>query len=397
MKIESTGRGVMSLALLFAIVFLATVDRQVLIPVLPRVAEEQSVSLHLLGISFSLYALFAGLANFFLGPFTDKFGREWFLVLGLVILGFAGVLIVYGEGYWYLIVSRICAGIGGGILSLCAIALVGDWFSYEVRGKAMGIVLSSYFVALILGIPLSVQVGIKWSWQANFLGVSILSLCLLGWVYCQTFRKETNVRRRLSRRVSSFPRSVNVYRGFLAGGIKRGAVLTSALTAGATLTFFTFISGMGFSPSKISFLFVVSGIASILGAPLAGLLSDRISKRKVFLISNSLIPIPLLCISYLDWGGLLYGTFFILMLLGAARETALQTVQTGLTGFQDRGAYLALRNTCSQLGIAVSVFTAGYLFHWGGFFSITVLSAVLTSLASFIFWMTVPEPTRLQD
>lgn len=387
----------MSLALLFAIVFLATVDRQILIPILPKVAEEQSVSLHLLGISFSLYALFAGLTNFFLGPFTDKFRREGFLALGLVILGSAGFLIVYGEGYWYLIASRICAGIGGGLLSLCAVALVGDWFSYEVRGKAMGIVLSSYFVALILGVPLSVQVAMQWGWQINFLGISILSLGLLVWVYCQALRKETDTERGLSRRPPRLLHSMNAYRGFLTERIKRGAVLTSVLTAGATLAFFTFISGMGFSSSKISFLFVVSGIASILGAPVAGLLSDHASKRKVFLISNSLIPIPLLCISYLDWGGGLYATFFILMLLGAARETALQTVQTELTGSQDRGAYLALRNTCSQFGIAVSVFAAGYLFHWGGIFSITVLSAVLTSLASVVFWMAVPEPTHMQD
>jgi predicted MFS family arabinose efflux permease len=387
----------MSIALLFGILFLATVDRQVLIPILPRIAKEQSVSLHFMGIVFSVYALFAGLTNFLLGPFTDKFRREGFLAVGLAILGFGGVLIVFGEGYWSLMISRICAGIGGGLLSLCTVALVGDWFSYKARGKVMGIVLSSYFAALILGVPLSVQIGIQWGWRANFLGIAILSLCLLGWVYCQTFRKERNIGEGFSRGPSGLSHSMNVYRGFLTERIKRGAVLTSVLTASATLAFFTFISGMGFSPSQISSLFVVSGIASLLGAPLAGLLSDHASKRQVFLISNSFIPIPLLCISYLDWGGVLYATFFVLMLLGAARETALQTVQTELTDSQNRGAYLALRNTCSQLGISGSVFAAGYLFDWGGIFSITVLSAVLTSLASLVFWLSVPEPARMQD
>ncbi|HLV00141.1 MAG TPA: MFS transporter, partial [Acidobacteriota bacterium] len=67
------------LATLFGVLFLASVDNQLLIPLLPLLSDDLSVSLQRLGWLFSIYALSAALFNLFLGPLTDRYGRVIFL------------------------------------------------------------------------------------------------------------------------------------------------------------------------------------------------------------------------------------------------------------------------------------------------------------------------------
>ena len=80
------------------------------------------------------------------------------------------------------------------------------------------------------------------------------------------------------------------------------------------------------------------------------------------------------------------------MLLAAARQTALQAMQTELSGAGLRGAFLGLRNGFSQLGISGSVLAASYLFDWAGFAGVVALTAGLTLAASLVFFFFVNEP-----
>ena len=72
------------IATLFGVLFLATVDNQLLIPLLPTLGREFGVSVQNLGWLLSSYALVAALSSLFLGPLSDRFGRVIFLRLGLV-------------------------------------------------------------------------------------------------------------------------------------------------------------------------------------------------------------------------------------------------------------------------------------------------------------------------
>ena len=391
---------------LFVILFTATVDSQLLIPLLGRLSVDLTTRVSILGLLFSVYALAATVSNLVLGPVSDRRGRIGFLRVALLLLAAASVAMQFCQSFWQLLLVRAAAGAAGGILSVCTASLVGDWFSYRTRGRAVGVLLSAHFAALILGIPISVQIAERFHWRSGFLGISLLAGVSLLLSYSVFPSRSMDERRRTLRGPIRSPHGsgsygpserivgsvLRTYRIFLRDAQMRGALLVSFLTSGATLAFLAYISGLGLSPGQITWLFMITGVASIFGAPAAGWLSDRLSKRVVFLGGNTLLVVPLLFLASGGWGGRLFWLFFFVMVLAAARQTALQAVQTELAGTARRGAFLGLHNGFSQLGVSCCVAVAAYLFEVGGFPGVVAFTIGLTLAASLVFFLLVPEP-----
>ena len=80
---EKLSGPVFATGLLFGILFLASADNQLLIPLIPRLSEDLSVTVARLGDLFSIYALAAAVFNLILGPLSDRLGRVVFLRAGL--------------------------------------------------------------------------------------------------------------------------------------------------------------------------------------------------------------------------------------------------------------------------------------------------------------------------
>lgn len=377
-------------ATLFGVLFLASLDSQVLLPLLPRLGEDLNVSIETLGWLFSAYALVAALFNLLLGPLTDRFGRVPFLRLGLLLFALVAGGIYLSRGYVQLFALRAAAGLAGGLLSTCTASLIGDLVPYGRRGRVMGIVLSAYFAAPV-GVLLCAWVAQNWGWRFVFLGTSLLATLLL---VRSAFAFPSDV---VAGPKKPLTQVLHVYPEFFKRKECLGGIATSFTVSGGFLAFLTFLSGylngaFGLTPLQISWLFPVSGVAGMVGGPLSGWLSDRLTKRGVFLATNTILIFPLLAITRLPWGFLLVLTFFLVALAVAARQTALQTLQTQLVPPLERGAYLALRNGFSQLGISLSVYIAGNLYSKLGYSAVAIFSALLTLAGSIIFFGLIKEP-----
>jgi predicted MFS family arabinose efflux permease len=281
-------------------------------------------------------------------------------------------------------------GLAAGLLSTCTASFIGDAFPYRRRGRAMGMVLSSYFAALIFGIPLSSWVAETWGWRRVYSGSALLAALLVAAALVLVSSDRALHRER----TASY---IQAYRRLLASPPTAAALLTSLLISGGTLTFLTYISGylaetFDLSTVQISMVFLVSGIGAVAASPVSGWVSDRWTKRRVFLVSNTVLAVPLAALTWLGCGPFLFSVIFLVSLCISFRQTALQTLQTELITLQKRGSFLALRNCFSQLGISVSVAAAGLLYSGSGYFAVTLLAAVLTLGGSVILFAFVQEP-----
>ena len=382
------------IATLFGVLFLATVDNQLLIPLLPTLGREFGVSVQNLGWLLSSYALAAALSSLFLGPLSDRFGRVVFLRLGLVFFCFIALSTYFSQGYSQLFWFRAMTGLAAGVLSTCTASFVGDFFPYERRGRIMGVVLSSYFAALILGVPLAAWVAQIWNWKGIFLASSLLSVLLF---FCTLLFFPED---RYSSDRSTGVRW-SVYARLILQRETAAAVAVSFGVSGATLAVLTFISeylyqSFGLSPLQISWLFMTAGVAAAVGSPISGWISDRFTRRRVFLAANTLLVVPLLVLDRVGWGVPLIGLFFVISLCISFRQTALHTLQTELVQGGERGTFLALRNACSQLGISISVLVAGNLYSQVGYRGVTVWAALLTLFSSTILYFLIEEPMEKQ-
>ena len=292
--------------------------------------------------------------------------------------------------FWF----RAMTGLAAGVLSTCTASFVGDFFPYERRGRIMGVVLSSYFAALILGVPLAAWVAQIWNWKGIFLASSLLAVLLF--ICTLLFFPEDRY---------SSDRSTGVRWSVYARLIRQretaAAVAVSFGVSGATLAVLTFISeyldqSFGLSPLQISWLFMTAGVAAAVGSPISGWISDRFTKRRVFLAANTLLVVPLLALDRVGWGVPLIGLFFVISLCISFRQTALHTLQTELVQTGERGTFLALRNACSQFGISISVLVAGNLYSQVGYRGVTVWAALLTLFSSTILYFLIEEPMEKQ-
>ncbi len=370
-------------ATLFGILFLASVDNPLFIALMPLLSRDLGVSLRTLGWMVSAYALAAACFNLLLGPLTDRLGRTLFLRWGLVQLALVALATSFSRGQIVLGIMRMMSGLGGGLLSTCTASFVGDFFPYDRRGRVWGIILTSYFFAYILGVPLGIWMAQQFTWSKVFLLFSAFATLLLG---CTLFTLPGTV---ISLGSTS---GSNVYRALLCRRATLAALVVSFGISGGTLALLTYVSALGVTSSQISGLILVLGLAAALSSPLSGWLSDRFTKRIVFLVANTVMVLPLIILHRLEWGIVLVVSFFVISLCIGFRQTALHTLQTELVRSDRRGSFLALRNGFSQLGISISVFLAGSLYEHFGFGGVTSLAAFLTSVSSLVLYCAVEEP-----
>jgi predicted MFS family arabinose efflux permease len=138
-------------------------------------------------------------------------------------------------------------------------------------------------------------------------------------------------------------------------------------------------------------VFLLSGSASLAGAFGAGPLSDRVGKRYVAIGGTLALVVLVLAVPRFEQGIALYAFLGLTGLAAASRVAPLQSLITELVSHEKRGAYVALRNMLSQLGIAVAASVGGLFYEEGGFRAICILAAVLSILAAVLLWM-IEEP-----
>ena len=116
-----------------------------------------------------VYSLAAAVAAFFSGTLSDHYGRRRFLLAGVAFFAVASWAAARSRTFNELMLARALTGLAAGTLSTCSITFAADWFPYNVRGRAIGLISSAYFAAPILGVPIAAQIADRFGWRRAFL------------------------------------------------------------------------------------------------------------------------------------------------------------------------------------------------------------------------------------
>jgi MFS family permease len=125
--------------LIFANTLTGIASVSLLIPSLPVIAREFSLSQKEIGLLITSYTLPGVIFGLFMGVLADKFGRKVLMIPSLVLFGLAGGSIYWLDDFLWINVFRFAQGIGGAILPSMSTVLIGDLFREEVRFKVMGL------------------------------------------------------------------------------------------------------------------------------------------------------------------------------------------------------------------------------------------------------------------
>lgn len=382
---------------LFLLLFLGVADNQVIAALLPTLVSSLDISVGAAGLMVTVYSLGAAGAAFAAGPLSDHYGRRRFLLAGVLVFGVASWLSARSQSFPELMLARTLTGLAAGTVSTCSIAFAGDWFAYAVRGRAIGLISSAYFAAPIVGVPLAAQIADSFGWRRTFLFFAALAFAIA----CVSLG--------LPREPACSPPSsqklrdaAQAFRSFLVRRDTLAALGIAFLVSGGLVGFITYIgqwlnNRFDVPTRTIGWVFMLGGLVAVAGAPLGGILSDRWGKRAVSIASNVLLAVSVALIPFLRWGIWLLVMFATTSLGAAFRQGPLTALMTEMVPTARRGAFIALRNISSQLGIGAVALVGGMLYQRYSYVAVTTLCAVMTALVAILLTTHIAEPQPLGE
>lgn len=310
------------------------------------------------------YAISAGMSGLIGGFFIDRFDRRNALLS--LYSGFTLSLIAcaFAPSYEALLLARIATGAFGGTTVSLLIAMVGDSIPPERRGKAMGTVMASHPISLIIGVPTGLVLASWKGWNTHYF---LLSGLCLGVLWCAS-KTLPHVYRQQSdahpvRHIWNILNHRIHIRAFLvrASLVMSGGLLMPFMAASMVLN-------VGLSENvQLPLLYVLAGMVTFFTIPYIGRLSDRFDKVHV-LMAISAIAIPTVLVITRLGPGPLYFTYFVTTLLFvcvSGRFTPAMALITNSVESKYRGGFMSLNSAVQHTVTGCANVIGGFLVTMG--------------------------------
>jgi len=354
-------REIVLLLVLASVQFTSIVDFMVVMPLGPQLMRKLEISPAQFGWIVSSYTIAAGLAGLLASSIMDRFGRKS-AFLSLYTGFLIGTLFCgLSTGYSLLVAARVLTGAFGGILGGMAMAIIGDVFPEERRGRATGVLMSAFALASVVGVPAGLWLGNAYDWHVPFLILAGLGLPVLF----VALRALPPLRDHLHQASHSHP-MLQIIATFSHANHLRAFALTVAVMLGSFSVIpyisVSLVSNVGVDEkSGLPWVFVTGGILTLVGAPLIGRLADRFGKLPVFRVVAVISMGLILVVTNLPRVHLalavgLVGTF---MLSNAGRMVAALAMITGSVERRLRGGFMSANSAVQQLASGVGAFLGG--------------------------------------
>ncbi|ACZ83287.1 sugar efflux transporter [Streptosporangium roseum DSM 43021] len=230
-------------------------------------SEDLRVSLSAVGLLVTGYGVAVAIASVPIAHVVRAVPRRYVLTGLLAALVVSSLVAALTPSYWLLLVARLLTALAQALFWAVMGPVAVGLFAPEVRGRVVGALSVAGSLALVLGVPAGTWLGRQSTWQvpiAMLAALGLVSLVTIA-VLLPTSRPEEEP--------AAYATSPDVWRF--------GTVLAAgALSAAGAFTGYTYIVTFlgdvsGFSPSAVSVLFVVFGVACLAGVSITGAFLDR--------------------------------------------------------------------------------------------------------------------------
>lgn len=340
--------------------FTHIVDFMVMMPLGPQFTRLFGITDAQFGLLVSAYTLAAGASGLLWSVVVDRFERKK-LLLGLY-LAFAMATLACGLAptYGALMAARILAGVFGGAMGALVMTMVGDAIPFERRGKAMGIVMASFSLATVAGVPGSLWLADHLGWHSSFIAIALASVAIgvLGMYTLPRFEGHLHAARKGSmwRSVTQTLREPNHWRAFGFSALVMAAGFTTIPYVSIFLT-----SNTGMSLSQIPLIYLVGGVATLVSSRLIGVLADRWGKVRTFRVVAAAAMVPVVALTYLGttplWIVLVVTTAFFILISG--RMIPGMALITAAAVPALRGTFMSLNSSVQAVAMGLASLAGG--------------------------------------
>ncbi|MFO1442522.1 MFS transporter [Bacillus sp. Bva_UNVM-123] len=351
---------------------------------LDLVANDLKISLGQAGFLITIFSLtFAILAPILL-TITQRIERKLLTIISLIIFLIGNIIVVFSPFYSILIVGRVISAASGSLLIALCLTIVPKVVTEQYRARAIGVVFMGISASLVLGVPVGLILGNAFSWRAPFVMVSILTFVSIIGVHFFLEKMAPNPPIPLIKQIRTL-RS----RKILFAQMISYFHLTGHLTLYAYLTPFLKMK-MGLDGTWVSIVYLIFGIAAVVGGGLGGILADRFGAKTTILSLLVIFALSIFVIPYTT--GILPLFLLVLIVWSMISWSISPAVQTYLIELspETAGIQQTLNNSAAHLGIASGSFIGGIVIEQasvelnpmiGGLIVILALGAAIVSMA----------------
>lgn len=349
------------LLILAAVQFTTIVDFMIVMPLGPQLMRTMNIDTTQFGLVVSSYTFAAGLAGLIASAIADRFARRTtFMVLytGFLIGTFCCAL---APDYRMLVLARFVTGAFGGILGGMSMAIIGDVFPEERRGRATGSLMTGFALASVFGVPFGLYLGTEYGWHVPFVVLAIAGCPALFATPFALPALNAHVGKQHVHPLRSMAETFSHANHLWA------FALIIMLMIGS-FTVFTYLpdyleANVGMTELQLPWVYVVGGALTLFTAPVFGKLADQYGKLLVYRVLIPISALLLLIISHLPVSPL-YVTltvFGLLMVCNVGRMIAAMAMVTSSVAPQRRGAFLSANASVQHLASGFGAFLGGVI------------------------------------
>jgi predicted MFS family arabinose efflux permease len=350
---------VVLLLVLAGMQFTLVIDFVIIMPLGPAVKEALHLTNRQFGWMVSAYGFSASVTGLLAAIFLDRFDRKRALLVLHVGFTAGTFLCAVAPDFGVLLLGRAVAGGFAGVMAATILAIVGDLFPEARRATAMGVIMSSFSVASIVGIPAGIILANRTGWQAPLLvlGVLCVPALFVAW------RVLPPVRGHLARRRDGAGLAAVLLHPY---HLRAYALSVSLVMASFTILPFLsiyLVNNVGRSSDELPYIWLVAGLATLLTTTPVGYLADRWGKLPVFRTMALLCVVPILVLTNLPPTTLLVTLVVttLYMVFGSGRMVPAAAMITASAAPRHRGSFMSVNSSVQQMTMGAAPILAGLI------------------------------------
>ena len=306
----------------------------------------------------AVYSLAAAVTGFLGGFLVDRLDRKHALLVLYAGFSVATLGCALAPNYHILLGMRFLAGAFGGVASSVVVAMVGDVVPAVRRGAAMGVVMTAFPLASVLGVPVGLSLGHVFEWHAPFFMLSAMSLVigLVGWRILPSLPRHPEAARPWKQMRAILSHPVH-HRGFMLSA-------TLVFAGGCVIPFMapSMVTNVGLTEGQLPLIYVAGGACTFFSTRWFGRLSDRHDKlhvlgwislvavAAVLMLTNlPVVPVPV---------ALVVTSVFMVSMSG--RFTPAMTMISNAVENRFRGGFMSVNSAIQQAASGLANTIAGF-------------------------------------
>jgi predicted MFS family arabinose efflux permease len=351
---------------LASIQFTSVLDFMIMMPLGPQLTELFGISASEFGFLVSAYTFSAGLSGLLAATYIDRFGRKRMMLTLYPLFGAAALACSFAPTFAWLMVARVASGFFGGVLMALSQTIVAEVIPFERRGRAMGVVMTSFSVATVAGVPVALFLASHFNWHAPFLAIALMvSVCALGAAKTLPSLKGHLAAHPIG---DSAPNMLANLRLVLVDPNHLRAYAMSASMVFAGFAVIPYIAlylqgNAGFKPEQIPYVYLTGGICTLISARLIGHWSDRAGKAYAFRRLALLMPLPLLAMTLsadLPMVGVLLVSSVLFVVMSGRMIPGMALIGAAADP-RRRGSFMTLNSAVQSLAMGLAALVGGQI------------------------------------